>query len=341
MDSQQLARSFGPFSSSAVEAVYSRRAAQQAEREARESREEQELPHNKRLIVRLAPLPAALPVAPPAKPSLILKFNIKFRPTAAYKELPLELRWKAVDYMRPDQRMFDLCLQPMIKVDPSLAAHGNLDTETTVERNANSVTHAQAFAQGAVRAEPPVALSLDRVSRARALETYKLLRQPLPRLNGAIFTPYGQAYFDPEVDILHCGSKAEYTQAAGGTRKGPTISSFRDKTLIQRVAVPNDYFSSINYTTGPRPVLLNYPALKEIIVLVPHLKICIHGNEFRTSIKGLRRPKEFYVDKFKILVQGKWGVDMRGIWGVLPWIRFVGTCRCDRPVFRRRAGFGG
>ncbi|KAJ8063312.1 hypothetical protein OCU04_008542 [Sclerotinia nivalis] len=339
MDQNQSARSFGPFASSAVEAVYSRRAAQQAEREAREAREDQEVPHNSGTIA--SRLSAAQPIAPPVKPSLMIKLNIKFRPTAAYKELPVELRWKAIDLMRPNQRMLDLRLQPMIKVDPSLATRSPMDTETTVERNKNSATHTLAFGQGAVRAEPPVALSIDRVSRARTLETYKLLRQPLPRLNGALVTPYGQAYFDPEVDILHCGSRAEYTQAAGGTRKGPTISSFHDKTLIQRIAVPIDYFSTINYTIGPRPVLLKYPALKEIIVLVPHLKICIHGNEVRTSIKGLRHPKEFYVDKFKVLVQGKWGVEMRRIWGVVPWIRFVGSCRCDRPIYRRRVGFRG
>lgn len=116
------------------------------------------------------------------------------------------------------------------------------------------------------------------------LEIYKLLEQPLPQFPGMPRIPLGRAYFNPEVGILLFQSKT--TSVSPGNRQGPTFGNFADRELIQRIAISNSYFSTINYNIGPRPVLLNYTSLKEIIVLVPHLHCCIHGNDVRTSMRG-------------------------------------------------------
>ncbi|KAI9645104.1 hypothetical protein NHQ30_005838 [Ciborinia camelliae] len=256
------------------------------------------------------------------------------KPTRKVAGLPAELVLMVRKSMLPDQRMFDLRLAHLVNLDPSLANRGPRDSQTDVEANANSRAHAQTHGQGRTRSEPPITLTLDRAFRRETLKSYTLLRQPLPRLNLARPAPVKFAYFNPEIDILHLGSKQEYLSLFGN-RQGPTLASFRDKALIQRVAVPNEYFASINYATGPKPALLNYPALKEIIVLVPHLHTCIHGNEARTSLARSRYPKEYYVEKFVNLVTGKWIVEMTAVWGGLPWIRYVGSCACDRPVWGR------
>ncbi|KAF7950510.1 hypothetical protein EAE96_007793 [Botrytis aclada] len=248
------------------------------------------------------------------------------------------MRFSIIKFTFPGQRMFDLNLKPCILIDPSLGIRSTIDDQTTEQRNLNSAAHAAANAQGAVRAEPPIALSISKATREYALETYKLLEQPIIHIPDVLRRPIGRAYFDPEVDILHCKSKISYTQLSGGGREGPTVKSFRNRDLIQRIAIPNEYFSIINYSLGRRPALLGYTSLREIIVLVPHLHVCIHGNEVRTAVgrQGTQHAKEFYVDKFKILVEGKWAAAMAQSWGSFSWVRYAGTCRCDSRSIRRR-----
>ncbi|KAF5870279.1 uncharacterized protein Bfra_009662 [Botrytis fragariae] len=324
MNSNNQLSIFGPSSSLAIEALNERRAAQQAEREERESHEE--LAHKSKTVILRVP---AAELDPSAKPSLIVKFNIKFKTKPGWKEIPNEMRFSILKFTFPGQRMFDLNLQPCILIDPSFAVRSAIDYQTTEQRNLNSAAHAAANGQGDVRAKPPIALSISKATREYALETYKLLEQPLANFPGISPRPIGRAYFDPEVDILHCQSKIEYVSA--GKRGGPTVSSFQKKEVIQRIAIPNEYFSTINYTTGPRPVLLKYTSLKEIIVLVQHLHCCIHGNEARTSVgrRGTQHPKEHYIEKFKTLVEGKWAAAMAQSWGSFPSVRYAGDCRCS------------
>ncbi|KAF7928110.1 uncharacterized protein EAE97_009908 [Botrytis byssoidea] len=259
-----------------------------------------------------------------------MKFNIKFKPRREWEKIPTEMQFSIFKFTFPGQRMFDLNLQPCVLIDPSFAVRSAIDDQTTEQRNLDSAAHAAANGQVMVRAEPPTALFINRASRQYALETYKLLEQPLAHLPGSSSKSMGRAYFNPEVDILHCKSKIEYLSP--GKRAGPTISSFKNKNLIQRIALPYEYFSSLNYGVGRRPVLLNYTSLKEIIVLVEHLHCCIHGNETRVmlGIMGTQHPKEHYVDKFKTLVEGKWATAMAKSWGSFPLVRYAGTCICDR-----------
>ncbi|TGO44431.1 hypothetical protein BCON_0520g00020 [Botryotinia convoluta] len=327
MNSNNQLSIFGSSSSLAIEAFNERRAAQQPEREQRESQED--LAHKSNIIILRVPAAFLAELDPPVKPSLIVKFNIKFRPRTEWKEIANEMRFSILKFTFPGLRMFDLNLQPCVLIDPSLAVRSTIDDQTTDQRNLNSAAHAAANAQGNVRAKPPIALSISKATREYALETYKLLEQPLAHLPGISRRPIGRAYFDPEVDILHCKSQITYVSA--GRREGPTVSSFQNKQLIQHIALPYEYLSTIDYSIGRRPVLLNYTSLKEIIVLVQHLHCCIHGNEARTSVgrRGTQHPKEHYVEKFKTLVEGKWATAMAQSWGSFPSVRYAGTCRCD------------
>ncbi|TGO27040.1 hypothetical protein BPAE_0048g00110 [Botrytis paeoniae] len=291
MDSNNQLSIVGPSSSLAIEAFNERRAAQQAESEGRES--QQKLAHKSKMIILRVP---AAELDPSAKPSLIVKSNIKFKPEPKWKEIPNEMRFSVFKFTFPGQRMFDLNLQPCVLIDPSFAVRSAIDDQTTDERNLNSAAHAAADGQ----------------------ETYKLLEQPLAQRLGISRRPIGRAYFDSEVDILHCKSQMIYVSA--GKRGGPTVSSFQKKELIQRIAIPDEYFSTLNYSTGCRPILLNYTSLKEIIVIIQHFHCCIHGNEARTSLgrRGTQHAKEFYIEKFKTLVEGKWATVMAQSWGSFP-----------------------
>ncbi|TGO53719.1 hypothetical protein BOTNAR_0288g00010 [Botryotinia narcissicola] len=331
MDSNNQLSIFGPTSSLAIEAYNKRRAVQQGERAEREERESpEELAHKRKTVILRVP---ASELDPLAKPSLIMKFYIKFKPRHEWKKIPIEMQFSIFKFTFPGQRMFDLNLQPCVLIDPSFAVRSAIDDQTTEQRNLNAAAHAAANGQGRILAKPPIALSINRASRQYALETYKLLEQPLAHFPGISNTPMGRAYFDPEVDILHCQSKIELYS---GKRARPTISSFKNKKLVQRIALAYGYFSSLNYGVGRRPVLLNYTSLKEIIVLVPHLHCCIHGNETRFMLgsMGTELPKEHYVDKFKTLVEGKWATAMAKSWGSFPLVRYAGTCICDQPTSR-------
>ncbi|THV45894.1 hypothetical protein BGAL_0440g00070 [Botrytis galanthina] len=281
MDPNNQLSIFGPSSSLAIEAYNKLRAAQQAEREECESPEE--LAHKRKPVILR--VPAAEP-DPLAKPSLIVKFNIQFKPSYEWKKVPIEMQFSILKFTFPGQRMFDLDLQPCVLIDPSFAVRSAIDDQTTEQRNLNATAHAVANSQRMVRAKPPIALSINRASRQYALETYKLLVQP--RAN-----------------------------------------------RWAHIALPNEYFSALDYDVGRRPVLLNYTSLKEIIVLVPHLYCCIHGNETRGFFRmlGTQHPKEHYVDKFKNLVEGKWATAMAKSWGSFPLVRYAGTCTCDQPSF--------
>ncbi|TGO39054.1 hypothetical protein BHYA_0061g00090 [Botrytis hyacinthi] len=329
MDSNNQLSIFGPTSSLAIKAYNERRAAQKAEREERKSPEK--LAHKRKTVILRVP---AAELDPLAKPSLIIKFNIKFKPRPEWKKIPTEIQFSILKFTFPGPRMFDLNLQPCVLIDPSFAVRSAIDDQTTEQRNLNSAAHAAANGQDRVRAKPPIALSINRASRQYALETYKLLEQLLAHLPGISNKPMGRAYFDPEVEILHCQSKIKYVSP--GKRAGPTTSSFKNKKLIQRIALPYEYFSTLDYGVGRRPVLLNYTSLKEIIVLVQHLHCCIHGNETRfiLGIMGTQHPKEHYVDKFKTLVEGKWATAMAKSWGSFPLVRYAGTCICDQPPSR-------
>ncbi|KAF7911907.1 hypothetical protein EAE99_010915 [Botrytis elliptica] len=333
MNSNNQLSIFGPSSSLAIEAFNERRAAQQAEREDREERESQkELAHKSKTVILRVP---AAELDPSAKPSLILKFNINFRPRAAWKEIPNEMRFSILKFTFPGQRMFDLNLRPCVLIDPSFAVRSAIDDQTTEQRNLNSAAHAAANGQGNVRAKPPIALSINRATRQYALEKYKLLEQPLANFLGASEKPIGRAYFDPEVDILY--GKSQMIYVAPNKIEGPRVSSFKNKELIQRIALPYEYFSTLNYDVGRRPVLLKYTSLREIIVLVQHLHCCIHGNETRTSlgIRGTQHPKEHFVEMFKTMMEGKWATAMAQSWGSFPSVRYAGTCDCDNTPSRR------
>ncbi|TGO11266.1 hypothetical protein BTUL_0114g00440 [Botrytis tulipae] len=329
MDSNNQLSIFGPTSSLAIEAYNKRRAVQQGERAEREERESpEELAHKRKTVILRVP---ASELDPSAKPRLIMKFNIKFKPRHEWKKILTEMQFSIFKFTFPGQRMFDLNLQPCVLIDPSFAVHSAIDDQTTEQRNLNAAAHAAANGQGMFRAKPPIALSINRASRQFALETYKLLEQPLAHLPGISNISMSRAYFDPKVDILHCQSKIDPDK-----RARPTISSFKNKKLIQRIALAYEYFSSLNYGVGRRPVLLNYTSLKEIIVLVPHLHCCIHGNEtrFMLGTMGTQLPKEHHVDKFKTLVEGKWATAMAKSWGSFPLVRYAGTCICDQLLSR-------
>ncbi|TGO88895.1 hypothetical protein BPOR_0135g00010 [Botrytis porri] len=336
MDSNNQLSIFGPSSSLAIEAFNKRRANQQAEREECESSEE--LPHKAKSEILRVP---AAELDPSAKPSLIVKFNINFKPKVEWKKIPNEIQFSILKFTFPGQRMFDLNLQPCVLIDPSFAVRSEIDDQTTEERNLNSAAHAAANGQGRVRAKPPIALSISIATREYALETFKLLKQPLAYRPEVLPRPIGHAYFDPKVDILHCKPKMEYVHL--NKIRAPTVSSFKDKRLIQRIAISNEYFSTLNYTTGPRPVLLNYKSLKEIIVIVRHLYCCIHGNEARTVLmrRVSQHPKEYYIEKFKTLVEGKWAVAMAQSWGRFPEVRYAGYCNCDLRLPSRIGSGGG
>lgn len=328
---KQLVTSSSPFALSTDEAAHSRRAAQQAEREAREALE-QEVEELPRKLVTLKLPPGRLEaLSEPPKPRLIAKLK---SPSVPYeRRLPRELRDIIGTYALPAPRLLDLNLKLLINPDVSLGTPDPGHTDD--ERNKNATAHALRFGQGERRGKPPRGLSLNQESRELVLKNYILLQQSLPLPPGQTIVPVNYAYFDPKVDILHCRSKTEYEQIPGGQMKGTTISSFRDKDLIQRIAVPGTYFARINYARSPRPVLLNYPSLKEIIVLVDHLKICIHGNESSIGNLPHKLPKEHYVNKFKTLVEGKFGAEMKRTWGAMPVFRYVRTCSCDRTHFKR------
>lgn len=155
------------------------------------------------------------------------------------------------------------------------------------------------------------------------------MEQPLPQFPGMPRMPFGRAYFSPEVDILLFQSKK--ISVSPSNRQEPTFENFADKELIQRIAISYNFSSTINYKIGPRPILLNYSSLKEIIVLFPHLCCCIHGNEVRTSVRGKVFPhtKEHFAEKFKALVEGKWPNSMAHSWGRFPWVRYAGSCYCE------------
>lgn len=328
MDPNNQLSIFGPSSSLAIEAFNKLRAAQQAQRE--ECEYPEKLAHKRNPVLLRVP---AAELDPLAKPSLIVKFNIQFKPSYEWKKVPIEIQFSILKFTFPGQRMFDLDLQSCVLIDPSFAVRSAIDDQTTEQRNLNAAAHAITNSQRMVRAKPPIALSINRASRQYALETYKLLVQPRAYLPGTSSKPTGRAYFDPKVDILKCEPRKRYDYAV--TRGAPTISSFKMKKLIQRIALPNEYFSALDYDVRRRPVLLNYTSLKEIIVLVPHLYCCIHGNETRGIFRmlGTQHPKEHYVDNFKSLVEGKWATAMAKSWGSFPLVRYAGTCTCDQPSF--------
>ncbi|TEY36375.1 hypothetical protein BOTCAL_0555g00060 [Botryotinia calthae] len=312
---------FGSSSSSAIEVMNQRPATQHVERDQREFQDE--VAQKSKIIILRVPAASLAELDPPAKPSLIVKLSIKFTPRAAWSEIAREMQFMIIKCTFPTQRMFDMNLQPCILIDPSFAVRSALDDQTTDQRNLNSAAHAAANAQGSVRAKPPIALFTNKETREYALETYKLLEQPLAQFPGMPRVPIGRAYFNPEVDILHFQSKT--ISVSSGIRQGPTFGNFANKELIQRIAISNQYFETIDYNIGLRPVLLNYTSLREIIVLVPHLYCCIHGNDVRTSIRGevFQHAKEHFVEKFKALVEGKWPNSMAYSWGRFPWVCLV------------------
>lgn len=163
MNSNNQMSIFGSSSTPAIEAMDQRPATQHVERDQREFQEE--VAQKSKIIILKVPAASLAELDPPAKPSLIVKPNIKLTPTAAWSEIAREMQFTIIKGTFPTQRMFDMNLQPCILVDPSFADHSALDDQTTDQRNLNSAAHAAANAQDSVRAKPPIALSINNATR--------------------------------------------------------------------------------------------------------------------------------------------------------------------------------